>query len=71
MLQVRAESERSQHRNRDEARERIAALVREALVELPPRKPTRIPRGVKRRRVADKRKRAEIKNLRKAPRGED
>lgn len=49
---------RDQHRNLDDARERLRALVLAALEPPRPRKRTKIPAGVRRRRVADKRKAA-------------
>ncbi len=71
VLRVRVESERSQRRNRDEARDRLAALVRDALRELPRRRPTRVPLGARRRRLERKRRRAAIKRLRTSPGEED
>ena len=71
ILQVSVESERSQYRNRLLARERLAELLAEALEEAKPRRPTRIPRSVQRRRVTDKRKRGERKKMRQKPQGED
>jgi ribosome-associated protein len=55
---------RDQGKNRDDATDKLAAVVRTALDRPKPRKPTRLSRGVKRRRVADKRHHAEIKRNR-------
>lgn len=62
---VTASEHRSQHRNRVAARERMAELLREALVPPPPaRRPTRPSRASQRRRVEAKRRRGETKSLR-------
>jgi ribosome-associated protein len=57
---------RSQRRNRDAARDRLAALLRAALA--PPgraRRPTRPTRGSQLRRLDDKRRKSQIKRLRR------
>lgn len=64
VLRVSVETERSQHRNREIARERLAALVRDALREPTPRRPTRVPASSRRRRVNDKREVGRKKRLR-------
>ncbi len=64
-LLVVATEHRSQHRNRVAARERLATLVREALVPPPPpRRPTRPSRRAQVRRLEAKRRRGETKSLR-------
>jgi ribosome-associated protein len=64
-LLVVATEHRSQHRNRVAARERLAALVREALAPPPPpRRPTRPSRRAQVRRLEAKRRRGETKSLR-------
>lgn len=65
VLWVHAQRHRSQARNRDAAIARFVELVREALTDEAPRKPTRVPRGVHRRRLDDKRRIAEKKRRRK------
>ena len=67
VLAVDASEHRSQPQNRTAARERLAALLREALVPPVPRRPTRPTRGSQRRRLEDKRRRAEIKQDRRRP----
>lgn len=62
---------RSQARNREIARERLAALVREAAVAPKPRRPTRPTLASKRRRLDAKTKRGEVKSLRGSIKGED
>lgn len=57
---------RSQRRNRDAARTRLAALVRDAVAPPPPaRRATRPSAAARRRRVEDKRRRAEVKKGRR------
>lgn len=67
-LRVVADDERSQARNREIARGRLADTLREALV--PPRRrvPTKPSRGAKRRRLQSKKETAERKAQRRKPR---
>ncbi len=67
VLLVASETHRSQHRNREEARERLAAIVREALVVPKPRRRTRVPRAAKEKRLESKRRTSETKRRRKRP----
>ena len=62
VLQV--SEERSQARNREIARERLADLIRKAAEKPKPRIPTRVSLNQKRKRVDEKRKRGEVKALR-------
>lgn len=64
VLRVTAQRHRSQAANRKLAVERFASLLREALVEDAPRRPSKVPRRVNRRRLAEKRRRGELKRLR-------
>jgi ribosome-associated protein len=67
VLTVTASEERSQLRNREAARERLAEILAEAVAPPPPRRrPTRPSRRAVERRLVDKRKRAETKRLRRA-----
>lgn len=66
---VHADGERSQHRNREAARERLAELIREALAVRKKRIPTRVSATQKRRRVEAKRRRGEKKRMRRDPSG--
>lgn len=62
---IEASRHRTQERNREDARERLAAILREALVPPPPpRKKTRPSRGAVERRLEAKKGRAGIKRLR-------
>jgi ribosome-associated protein len=67
VLTVRASEHRSQYRNREEARERLAALLARAVAPPPPRRrPTKPSPAAVERRLADKRRRAQTKRLRRA-----
>jgi ribosome-associated protein len=66
VLTVTASEHRSQYRNREAARERLAAILAAAVAPPPPRrKPTKPSRGAVERRLADKRRRARTKRLRR------
>jgi ribosome-associated protein len=68
VVTVAAETERSQLMNREAARARLAALLREAIAPPPPpRVPTKPSRGARERRLADKTRRAQIKRNRRFP----
>ena len=56
---------RDQLKNRADAEAKLVELVRAALVRPKTRRSTKVPRGAKRRRVADKRHASEIKNNRR------
>ncbi len=73
VLRVVAQKHRTQAANREAALARFGELVREALSEEAPRRPTRQPAAAKRRRLEEKRRRGEVKRERRAPRrpGED
>ncbi|SFK22334.1 ribosome-associated protein [Cellulomonas sp. KH9] len=70
VLTVDASEQRSQRQNRVAARERLAALLREAVVPPVPRRPTRRTQGSHRRRLQDKRERSELKQVRRPPRAD-
>ena len=68
VLTVSASTQRSQVRNRAEARSRMASLLREALVPPPPpRRTTKPTRGSVRRRKEAKKRRSELKATRRRP----
>ena len=56
---------RSQSRNIEEARDRLASLIKRALIKVKERKPTRRTRASKERRLKSKRKRSDIKAQRR------
>ena len=66
ILIIRADHFRTQERNREDARERLAELVRKATVVPKRRVPTRPPRASKERRRDDKKQRGRVKRLRGA-----
>jgi ribosome-associated protein len=69
VLTIAASEHRSQLRNRDAARARLAVLVSEALrPPSPTRRPTRPSRGAKERRLDAKKRRTDVKRLRRPPR---
>jgi ribosome-associated protein len=66
VLTVAASEHRAQLANREAARERMAALLREAVAPPPkPRRPTRPSRAAKERRLADKKRRSQRKRDRR------
>lgn len=67
VLTISAAEHRSQRRNRTAARQRLAALLREALIPEITRRPTRPTRGSQRRRIEAKRQRGETKRHRRRP----
>ncbi len=54
----------SQHRNREAAKARLEELVAQALVPRRTRRPTRPTRGSQERRLAEKKRRSEVKGRR-------
>jgi ribosome-associated protein len=69
VLRAVAQDERSQHRNRELAVERLVEQLRSALYVPRPRRPTRpTPQSVE-RRLEEKRRRSQTKRLRRPPDG--
>ena len=66
-----AQGERSQLRNRADARARLVELIRAAAHRPVPRKATKPSKSAKRRRVDDKTRRGTIKSLRKVKARDD
>lgn len=67
VVRVVADDERSQLRNRDLALERLRARLAEALRVERTRRPTAPTRGSKLRRLESKKRRSDIKRLRRPP----
>ncbi|HET6297068.1 MAG TPA: alternative ribosome rescue aminoacyl-tRNA hydrolase ArfB [Kribbella sp.] len=68
VLTVTASEHRSQWRNREAARTRLAALIREGIAAPPrQRRPTRPSKNAVRRRLDEKKRRGETKRLRNRP----
>lgn len=70
-LRVVAEEERSQHRNRQLATQRLRELVAKALEVRKRRKPTRPPKSAKESRLQEKQHRKRVKRLRRPPAPEE
>lgn len=69
VLTIVASEHRAQLRNRDAARERLVSLVAEALrPPAPQRRATTPGRGSKERRLTAKKRRTDVKKMRKPPR---
>ncbi|NPV06875.1 MAG: aminoacyl-tRNA hydrolase [Anaerolineae bacterium] len=67
VLTINARRFRSQQRNRQDARERLAELVRQAARPPRRRRPTRPSAASRSRRLESKRRRGELKRLRRPP----
>ena len=65
LLQIVSQSERSQLGNKRVVLEKFYLLVNACFVEQKKRKPTRVPKGVKERRLLAKKRTAEIKKMRR------
>jgi ribosome-associated protein len=70
VLVIEAHRYRTQLRNRDDARERLFALIRQAAVPPKPRKATKPSAAARERRLREKRARGQVKRTRGA-RGPD
>jgi ribosome-associated protein len=66
VLVITAQRFRSQERNRQDARDRLAALIRRAAMPPVPRRPTRPSRAARERRLAAKVRRSRLKRERGA-----
>jgi ribosome-associated protein len=67
VLIITAQRYRTQERNRQDALERLVALLRRAAVRSAPRRPTKPTAGARRRRLEAKSRRAGVKKLRTTP----
>lgn len=67
VLQVSSQRHRTQAANRDAAVARLAGLLAEALEPEAERRPTKVPKRAKRRRLEAKRRRGRIKRERSSP----
>ena len=67
VLRAVAQDERSQSRNRELAIERLAGVLRDALRVEQPRVPTKPSKAAVARRLEQKKRRAEVKRLRRPP----
>jgi ribosome-associated protein len=71
ILQVTAQRHRTQAANREAAVARLLELLRDALAEAAPRRPTRISRAARARRLETKRREGERKRSRTPPRPDE
>lgn len=67
VLIITAQRFREQERNRADARDRLADILRRAATPKPVRRPTKIPKASKRMRLDGKKHRAELKRGRAKP----
>ncbi len=71
VITIEARGHRSQHRNREDARARLAALIEQASRAPRPRVPTRPTRASRLKRLSAKRRRGDVKQKRGPPGSED
>lgn len=67
VIVIKAQRFRTQEKNREDALRRLQALIADAARPDAPRRPTRVPRSAKRKRLAGKRKLSTTKSLRGKP----
>ncbi|MGQ2983251.1 alternative ribosome rescue aminoacyl-tRNA hydrolase ArfB [Flavobacterium sp.] len=67
ILILQCDEDRSQLRNKDIVTKRFLEVIDNALREVKPRKATKIPRAVIKKRIENKRRQSEIKQSRKRP----
>ncbi len=65
VIVIKSQEHRSQERNRDEAFDRLRSLILSVAVVVLPRKLTKPSKGQHRRRLEEKKKRSQMKALRK------
>jgi len=70
-VRASAREERSQHRNKSLALDRLRAKLEELARPEKPRVPTRVPRAQKKKRLERKKQRGRTKKLRKPPAEDD
>jgi ribosome-associated protein len=68
VLLIDSRTHRSQPQNRQAARERLVELIRKALIRPKPRRKTRPTRAAKEKRIDTKKRRAQVKSLRRSTR---
>jgi len=71
VLTIEAKRHRTQERNRADALERLIDLIRKAAVPPKHRRPTKVSKGQKKKRLNTKKRRGETKRLRSTVSGED
>jgi ribosome-associated protein len=71
VLVIKAQSHRTQERNREDALARLISLIQEAAKIVPPRRATRPPRSSRKERLEEKTRRGVVKTLRSRPTRDD
>ena len=71
VLVIDSRGHRTQAQNRDAARTRLVALIRQAAVPVKTRTPTKSGRGAKERRLSTKKRRSGLKRLRAGARDDE
>ena len=66
VLTIEANRFRTQERNRQDARDRLADLIRQATIRPKPRRPTKPSQAARRRRLDNKRRRSQLKQSRRS-----
>jgi len=66
-----AQQQRTQERNREDARNRLFTLIRQAAIRPTPRRPTKVPKSQRRERLEAKKHRSGVKSLRRSKPGWD
>jgi len=66
VIVIIAQQHRTQERNREDARERLFDLIRQAAVRPTPRRPTKVPTAQRKERLETKKHRSGIKSMRRA-----
>ena len=64
VIVIVAQAHRDQARNREEARERLFDMIRQAAVQPTPRRATKVPKAQRRERLEGKKRRSAIKRMR-------
>ncbi|HEX9071666.1 MAG TPA: alternative ribosome rescue aminoacyl-tRNA hydrolase ArfB [Pseudolabrys sp.] len=71
VIVIIAQQHRTQERNREDARDRLFTMIRQAAVKPTPRRPTKVPKAQRRERLEAKKHRSGIKSLRRGKPGLD
>lgn len=71
VLLIEASRFRTQEQNRQDARDRLVAMIRQATVKPKPRKPTKPSAGARKRRIESKKQRGDLKRSRRTKYGID
>ena len=71
VLLIDSREHRTQPQNREAARDRLVALIRRATIVPARRRPTKVTKAAKQRRMTTKKKRAEVKAGRGRPGGDE